>query len=216
MDQLLEFLDRVWKSSWGWMKVNHPPFSVMAALIFVLWILPMARGLKEWDRNRKVWKFCRRFPGNSVAMPPALASSALCFAASICRDRTLFQAQLLVACASSIYLAYSFLQLSRGFERSIQKGRKLIDKLKSPSPEIESINAICRRKRRQCEAWMWIMAGMALLYNPAFPLHFARNEWVWVDVLAGVVFLLSLGLSGGFYPLSRESETSGADAPSCK
>src|SRR5690242_14133768 len=199
MDQLLEFLDRVWKASWGWMNVFFSRHPGLGSLFFFMLILPIVRELKEWDRNRNVWTFCRRFAGTSVAMPPAIASSALCFAASLWRDRTLFQAQLLVACASSIYLAYSFLQLSRGFERSIQKGRKLIEKPKSPSPEIESINAICRRNRRQCEAWMWIMAGMALLFNPAFPLHLTRNEWVWVDVLAGVVFLLSAGLPGGFY-----------------
>ncbi len=217
MDQLFEFLHR----AWNWMKVNHLVFPGLGTMFLVLWIVPLLR--KHRERVHKVWRFCRRFPGNSVAMPPALASSALCFAASIWRDRTLFQAQLLVACASSIYLAYCFLRLAKRGEREMEEEIKI---WKSPDCAeldrelIESEIAGCRAAhqppKRRCEVWMWIMAGTALLFNPVFPLHFTRHEWVWIDIIAGVVFLLSLGLSGGFYRVSPESETSGTDAPSSK
>jgi len=213
MDQLLEFLHR----AWDWMKENHLVFTGMGTMIFVIMILPIVRELKEWDRNRKVWTFCRRFPGSGIALPPAIASSALCFAASIWRDRTLFQAQLLVACASSIYLAYSFLQLSKGQEQMRREAMgKSTHSTEHGKELIEFLIARFRTDKKRCEVWMWVMAGTALLFNPVFPLHFTRHEWVWIDIVAGIVFLLSLGLSGRFHRVSPESETSGADAPSSK
>jgi Family of unknown function (DUF6804) len=213
MDQLLDFLDHLWKTSWVWMKDNYRVPLVLLCLMILKYVSEAIGPLK--------WRFRRTFPGNSVPMPPAIASSALCFAASIWRQRTLFEAQLLVACAGSIYLAYSFAQVSKREGREMEAA---IEIWKSPDcaeldkqlieSEIADCQAALRTAKRGCEVWMWIMAGAALLFNPVFPLHFTRNQWVWVDVVAGVIFLLALGLSGKLYRVSPLNETDKVDARS--
>jgi Family of unknown function (DUF6804) len=210
--RLLEFLNRVWESSWGLVRGNyHVPLLLLCVMI-LKYVSDFIGPLR--------WKFRRAFPGNSVPIPPAAASAALCFAASIWRQRTLFDAQLLVACASSIYLAYSFLQVSKREQREMEEELEVwkspdcaeLDKELIESEIADCLGAHGGRKKR-CEVWMWIMVGVALLFNPVFPLHFTRSQWVWVDVLAGVLFLFSLGLTGRFFRPDPAKEAVKADAP---
>jgi hypothetical protein len=37
--------------------------------------------------------------------------------------------------------------------------------------------------------WIFVMAGLALLFNPIFIIHFQRDEWAWIDVVSALVFL---------------------------
>jgi hypothetical protein len=37
--------------------------------------------------------------------------------------------------------------------------------------------------------WVYVMAGLALLFNPIFIIHFQRDEWAWIDVVSALVFL---------------------------
>lgn len=42
--------------------------------------------------------------------------------------------------------------------------------------------------------WGWVMASLALVYNPLFPLHMTRNIWSIVNIitiiLAGILILI--------------------------
>jgi hypothetical protein len=42
------------------------------------------------------------------------------------------------------------------------------------------------------QAWAWIFAAMAILFNPVAPIHFSRSDWRVVDVMAASLFLLSV------------------------
>lgn len=44
--------------------------------------------------------------------------------------------------------------------------------------------------------WAWIFGSLAVLFNPVAPLHFARKTWNLLDVLAAMVLLLSLVVTG--------------------
>lgn len=37
--------------------------------------------------------------------------------------------------------------------------------------------------------WVYVMAGVALLFNPIFPIHFQRVEWAWLDIITAIIFL---------------------------
>lgn len=37
--------------------------------------------------------------------------------------------------------------------------------------------------------WAVALAGLALLFNPFLPVHFRRDEWAWIDILAALAFL---------------------------
>ena len=40
--------------------------------------------------------------------------------------------------------------------------------------------------------WTWIMAIIAFVFNPILPLHLGKEIWVMIDVVAGVIFLISI------------------------
>ena len=40
--------------------------------------------------------------------------------------------------------------------------------------------------------WAWIFGIMAVLFNPVIPLHFSRGNWQFIDVVAAVIFFISL------------------------
>lgn len=46
------------------------------------------------------------------------------------------------------------------------------------------------RASQDRRAW-WVIGfvGLALLFNPFKIIHFRRDEWAWIDVLAALVFL---------------------------
>jgi hypothetical protein len=52
---------------------------------------------------------------------------------------------------------------------------------------------ILQWRKQRCELWMWVMVGLALLFNPIVPLSFSVGEWIWIDYFAGSLFFLSMG-----------------------
>ena len=36
--------------------------------------------------------------------------------------------------------------------------------------------------------WVWIMGFIALFFNPLVPLHFGRELWIVVDIIAATIF----------------------------
>lgn len=41
--------------------------------------------------------------------------------------------------------------------------------------------------------WTWVMAGVAVLFNPVLPLRMHRGDWQIVDTVAAITFLVFLG-----------------------
>lgn len=50
--------------------------------------------------------------------------------------------------------------------------------------------------------WVWILGGMAILFNPILPFHLGRDTWAIVDIVTAIILLLSLFL---FKMPSKES-----------
>jgi|SRR5450759_2969750 hypothetical protein len=46
-----------------------------------------------------------------------------------------------------------------------------------------------RKWREGSPFWAVVLASLALLFNPFQPVHFRREEWAWIDVLAALAFL---------------------------
>ena len=44
----------------------------------------------------------------------------------------------------------------------------------------------------QKTAWVWVLAIVAVLFNPVIPVHLSRDTWQTVDVVAAGVFLVSV------------------------
>ncbi len=42
------------------------------------------------------------------------------------------------------------------------------------------------------EVWTWIMAGIAILFNPIMPIHLDKETWVIIDFVVAVIFLASI------------------------
>ena len=40
--------------------------------------------------------------------------------------------------------------------------------------------------------WVWIMGGIAVLFNPIIPIYLDRSTWGPIDVLAAIIFIVSL------------------------
>ena len=40
--------------------------------------------------------------------------------------------------------------------------------------------------------WVWIMGGIALLFNPIVPLHLDKSIWQVLDLVAASIFLVSI------------------------
>lgn len=58
-------------------------------------------------------------------------------------------------------------------------------------------SAIClatQAYQLQKALWTWVLGGVAVLFNPVFPIYMQRAQWRWFDFLALVVFLISLGV----------------------
>ncbi len=50
----------------------------------------------------------------------------------------------------------------------------------------------CALKSTQVKKTWWIVgfAGIALLFNPIQIVHFRRSEWLWIDIIVALVFLI--------------------------
>ena len=44
--------------------------------------------------------------------------------------------------------------------------------------------------RSQRPIWAVVMAGLCLLFTPIHTVHFRRDEWAWINILAALVFLV--------------------------
>jgi hypothetical protein len=40
--------------------------------------------------------------------------------------------------------------------------------------------------------WVWVMGGILILFNPFVPVHLRRSDWLPIDFVAAVVFVVSL------------------------
>ncbi|HPS21468.1 MAG TPA: hypothetical protein PLO44_01525 [Candidatus Paceibacterota bacterium] len=43
--------------------------------------------------------------------------------------------------------------------------------------------------------WVWFFSGVAVLFNPIFIIHLERGTWVIIDLIVGILFILSIFLS---------------------
>jgi len=42
------------------------------------------------------------------------------------------------------------------------------------------------------QPWTWIMAVMALIFNPIFKIHFSRETWAIIDLISAGIFGLAI------------------------
>lgn len=42
---------------------------------------------------------------------------------------------------------------------------------------------------QKSSGWMWIMVGIAVLFNPLIPIHLRRDTWQVIDFVAAAVFV---------------------------
>jgi len=42
------------------------------------------------------------------------------------------------------------------------------------------------------QVWLWIFAGIALLFNPIIPFHLSRDTWQFIDIVIAIIFFVSL------------------------
>jgi len=40
--------------------------------------------------------------------------------------------------------------------------------------------------------WTWIFGIIALLFNPIITTHLSREMWAYIDIITGIIFLLSI------------------------
>jgi len=40
--------------------------------------------------------------------------------------------------------------------------------------------------------WLWIMAGIAILFNPIIPVHLSKGVWIVIDLVVAGLFLASI------------------------
>ncbi|MGC8979744.1 DUF6804 family protein [Caldisericum sp.] len=46
--------------------------------------------------------------------------------------------------------------------------------------------------RLEKQAWIWIMAVIAILFNPIAPIYLSKETWVTIDLIASIIFLISI------------------------
>jgi hypothetical protein len=42
------------------------------------------------------------------------------------------------------------------------------------------------------EVWIWIMAIVAILFNPIAPIYLSKETWASIDLITSIVFLISI------------------------
>lgn len=40
--------------------------------------------------------------------------------------------------------------------------------------------------------WLWLMIGIAILFNPIVPIHLDKETWVIIDFIVAILFLVSI------------------------
>jgi len=40
--------------------------------------------------------------------------------------------------------------------------------------------------------WAWVLGIIALLFNPIFPVHLSRDIWAPIDIVAALIFVVSI------------------------
>jgi len=41
-------------------------------------------------------------------------------------------------------------------------------------------------------AWIWIIAAIAILFNPIIPIYLSKEIWVVIDFIAAIIFFVSM------------------------
>ena len=49
--------------------------------------------------------------------------------------------------------------------------------------------------QKQDTNWTWIFGVMAFVFNPAAPLRFGKELWAMIDLVAAIIFLISIKAS---------------------
>jgi len=47
--------------------------------------------------------------------------------------------------------------------------------------------------------WIWVFGVLTILFNPIFPIHLTREIWIIFDVVAGLVYILSIFIFKHYY-----------------
>lgn len=42
------------------------------------------------------------------------------------------------------------------------------------------------------KTWIWIMAVIAILFNPIVPIHLAKETWIVIDFITAIIFIVSI------------------------
>lgn len=64
----------------------------------------------------------------------------------------------------------------------------------------------CQSNQRGRLSWMWIFAVVAVIFNPLFRMHFDKEVWRVLNVLAGAALLLGSGETRRSKPLTLQDE----------
>ena len=44
----------------------------------------------------------------------------------------------------------------------------------------------------KCKFWVFVMGGIAILFNPIIPVHLPKETWIVIDFIIAVIFLVSI------------------------
>lgn len=42
------------------------------------------------------------------------------------------------------------------------------------------------------QGWLWLMVGIAILFNPIIPIHLDKGMWMVIDFIVAILFLVSI------------------------
>jgi len=42
------------------------------------------------------------------------------------------------------------------------------------------------------EIWTWVMAMIAILFNPVMPIHLSKEIWMPIDLITSIIFILNI------------------------
>ena len=55
-----------------------------------------------------------------------------------------------------------------------------------------AIFILCAILKLEKKTWTWIMAIIAILFNPIVPIHLVKETWVIIDFIVAILFLISI------------------------
>jgi hypothetical protein len=58
---------------------------------------------------------------------------------------------------------------------------------------------LCYKVRNKNESWMLILGGLALLFNPLFPVHLSKSVWTILDIATILVVIIFFVKSKPFF-----------------